>query len=64
MSFESSSGAYNPITVDGVDSEKYRFDKQQCFKQVQSEGEANNSVTNNIYKFRNCLVKKGYVLLS
>ena len=64
MSFDSSSGAYNPITVDGVDSEKYRFDKQQCFKQVEAETESSMMEQFNIIKFRDCLVKKGYVLMS
>ena len=32
----SSSGDYNPLTVPSVDPEKYKSDKQLCFKQVET----------------------------
>jgi hypothetical protein len=61
---DASAGVYNPATLDSVDSNKYKADKQQCFKQVQSENENSMYEHNNILKFRECLIKKGYVLLS
>jgi hypothetical protein len=59
-----SAGVYNPATLDSVDSNKYKADKQQCFKQIQSESENSMYEHNSILKFRECLIKKGYVLLS
>ena len=57
-------GDYNPLTVPTVDIEKYKQDKQACYKQVQSQTDANMSQNYNIVKFRECLIQKGYVLLS
>lgn len=64
LSTEVMPGAYNPQTVDSVDAAKYKADKAQCYKQVQSTAESSMSDHYNIIKFRDCLVKKGYVLLS
>jgi len=60
----SSSGSYNPLTLESVDANKYKSDKQQCFKQVEAENESSMMEQFNIIKFRECLVKKGYVLMS
>ena len=60
----SSSGDYSPLTVPSVDSEKYKSDKQLCFKQVEAQVSKDMASNNNITKFRQCLIEKGYVLLS
>lgn len=60
----SSSGDYNPLTVPSVDPEKYKLDKQLCFKQVENQVSKDMAVNYNILKFRQCLIEKGYVLLS
>ena len=57
-------GDYNPLTVSTVNIEKYNQDKQACYKQVQSQTDANMAQNYNIIKFRACLIQKGYVLLS
>ena len=60
----SSSGDYNPLTVPSVDPEKYKLDKQLCFKQVETLISKDMAVNYNIMKLRQCLIQKGYVLLS
>ena len=60
----SSSGDYNPLTVPSVDPEKYKLDKQLCFKKVESQNSKDMGRNYNIVKFRECLIQKGYVLLS
>ena len=60
----SSSGDYNPVTLSSVDPAKYKSDKQLCLKQVASQIDANMAQNYNIVKFRECLIQKGYVLLS
>ena len=60
----SSSGDYNPLTVPSVDPEKYKSDKQLCFKQVETLISKDMAANYNIIKFRECLIQKGYVLLS
>jgi len=60
----SSSGDYNPLTLTSVDPEKYKSDKQMCFKQVETLISKDMDVNYNIMKFRQCLIEKGYVLLS
>ena len=60
----SSSGDYNPLTVPSVDPEKYKSDKQLCFKQVETLISKDMAANYNILKFRQCLIQKGYVLLS
>lgn len=60
----SSSGDYNPLTVPGVDPEKYKSDKALCFKQVEAQVSKDIAANFNITKFRQCLIEKGYVLLS
>ena len=57
-------GDYNPLTVSTVNIEKYNQDKQACYKQVQSQTDANMAQNYNIIKFREFLIQKGYVLLS
>ena len=57
-------GDYNPLTVSTVNIETYNQDKQACYKQVQSQTDANMAQNYNIIKFRECLIQKGYVLLS
>ncbi len=64
LNSDSSSGAYNPATIDSLNVEKYKADKQQCYKQVQSENDGSMADHFNVVKFRDCLVKKGYILLS
>jgi uncharacterized protein YceK len=60
----SSSGDYNPLTLPSVDSEKYKSDKQLCFKQVEAQVSKDMTSNYNIVKFRQCLIEKGYILLS
>jgi hypothetical protein len=60
----SSSGDYNPLTLPSVDPEKFKSDKQVCFKQVEAQVSKDMAVNYNILKFRQCLIEKGYVLLS
>ena len=60
----SSSGDFNPLTLPSVDSEKYKSDKQLCFKQVEAQVSKDMASNYNITKFRQCLIEKGYVLLS
>ena len=60
----SSSGDYNPLTLTSVDPEKYKLDKQLCFKQVENQNSKDMAANYNIIKFRECLIQKGYVLLS
>ena len=60
----SSSGDYNPLTLPSVDSEKYKSDKQLCFKQVEAQVSKDMTSNYNIVKFRQCLIEKGYTLLS
>ena len=57
-------GDFNPLTLPAVNVEKYNADKQVCFKQVQSQSGGNMSQNYSIVKFRECLIQKGYVLLS
>ena len=64
LNSNSSSGSYNPLTLESVDANNYKADKQQCYKQVEAETEASMMEHFNIIKFRDCLVKKGYVLMS
>ena len=66
MSFNLSnqSGEFNPLTLPTVDIEKYSKDKEACFKQVEKQIDSNMTVNFNIMKFRECLIQKGYVLLS
>jgi len=64
LNSESSTGSYDPLTLESVDANKYKADKQQCYKQVETETETSMMEHFNIIKFRECLVKKGYVLLS
>ena len=60
----SSSGDYNPLTIPSVDPEKYKSDKQLCFKQVETLISKDMAQNYNILMFRKCLIEKGYVLLS
>ena len=60
----SSSGYYNPLTPPSVDPEKYKSDKQLCFKQVEAQVSKDMTSNYNIVKFRQCLIEKGYMLLS
>jgi len=55
----SSAGDFNPLTLPTVNVDKYNSDKQ-----VQSQTDANMAQNYNIVKFRECLIQKGYVLLS
>jgi hypothetical protein len=64
LSSNASPGSYNPLTLESVDANKYKADKQQCYKQVEAETETSMMEHYNIIKFRDCLVKKGYVLMS
>ena len=60
----SSFGDYNPLTLPSVDPEKYKSDKQLCFKQVETLNSKDMGQNYNVVKFRECLIQKGYVLLS
>jgi hypothetical protein len=57
-------GDFNPLTLPSIDVEKYNKDKQECFKLVQSQIDTQMTSNYNIMKFRECLIQKGYVLLS
>jgi hypothetical protein len=59
-----SAGDFNPLTLSTVNVEKYKEDKQFCFKQVQSQTNGSMNQNYSIIKFRECLIQKGYVLLS
>ncbi len=58
------SGDFNPLTLSSVDLEKYKSDKQLCFNQIQKQTGTSMAQNYNIIKFRECLIQKGYVLLS
>ena len=60
----SSSGDYNPVTLSSVDPVKYKSDKALCFKQIETQNAKDVAQNYNIIKFRECLIQKGYVLLS
>ena len=60
----SSFGDYNPLTLPSVDPEKYKSDKALSFKQVEAQVSKDMAVNYNILMFRQCLIEKGYVLLS
>ena len=64
LSLDSTSSPYNPMTIDGVDANKFKTDKQQCYKQVQTDAATPMSDYYNVIKFRDCLVKKAYVLMN
>ena len=57
-------GDFSPITLASVDSEKFKADKQLCFKQIETQNAKDLAQNYNIIKFRECLIQKGYVLLS
>jgi hypothetical protein len=59
-----SSGDFNPITLSSVNPAKYKADKQLCFKQIETQNAKDLAQNYNIVKFRECLIQKGYVLLS
>lgn len=59
-----STGNFNPLTLPTVNVEKYKEDKQFCFKQVQSQTHGSMNQNYSIIQFRACLIQKGYVLLS
>jgi hypothetical protein len=44
------------MTIDGVDANKFKTDKQQCYKQVQTDAATPMSDYYNVIKFRDCLV--------
>ena len=47
-----------------LDANKFKTDKQQCYKQVQTDAATPMSDYYNVIKFRDCLVKKAYVLMN
>ena len=58
---------YSPdASKDGreADGQKYRIDKEECFKQVQSATTLAMTEATNSVKFRKCLVGRGYILMS
>jgi hypothetical protein len=63
QSSSSSSATYNPsIITDGVDMKQYEIDKRNCLLEIQ-RSYANIESTNQI-RFRECLIGKGYKLMS
>ena len=64
LSTDASLNEYNPQTTENVDAKRYQADKQLCYKQVQDQSELKMSERYNVTKFRECLVQKGYILLS
>lgn len=64
LNSDASLNDYNPLTTDSVDAKRYQADKQQCYKQVQDQSDQKMSERYNVIKFRECLVQKGYILLS
>ena len=63
-SSEVASGDYNPLTTENVNADRYRMDKATCYKQVQEQSDLKMSESYNKIKFRECLIQKGYILLS
>ena len=57
-------GDFNPITLASVDPKKFKADKELCFKQIETQNAKDVAQNYNIIKFRECLIQKGYVLLS
>ncbi|MDE3234007.1 MAG: hypothetical protein KGN99_11920 [Pseudomonadota bacterium] len=57
-------GEFSPLTPAGTNKEAFQEDRSSCLKQV--EKEVGKLINENfaIIKFRNCLIQKGYVLLS
>ena len=57
-------GEFSPLTPAGTNKEAFQEDRSACLKQV--ENEVGQLINENfaIIKFRNCLIQKGYVLLS
>jgi hypothetical protein len=58
------SGDFLPLTPASTNQEAFQRDRANCFKQVESE--VGKLVNENfaIIKFRDCLIQKGYLLLS
>ena len=56
-------GQYNPV-IDGPESRgvRYETDRQACETQVKAS--PSNYAPNNVVRFRQCLLAKGYRLLS
>jgi len=52
------------LTPAGTNNEAFQEDRSSCLKQI--EKEVGQLINENfaIIKFRNCLIQKGYVLLS
>ena len=57
-------GEFSPLTPAGTNMEAFQEDRSICLLQV--EKEVGKLINENfaIIKFRNCLIQKGYVLLS
>ena len=61
------SGPFFPVAQkDGraVDYAVYQGDRQRCWKQARSENDLDMTESVNIMRFRNCLIKRGYLLMS
>ena len=57
-------GEFSPLTPAGTNKEAFQEDRALCLKQVEKEVGKLISENFAIIKFRNCLIQKGYVLLS
>ena len=57
-------GEFSPLTPAGTNNEAFQEDRSSCLKQI--EKEVGQLINENfaIIMFRNCLIQKGYVLLS
>ena len=57
-------GEFSPLTPAGTNNQAFQEDRALCIKQI--EKEVGKLINENfaIIKFRNCLIQKGYVLLS
>ena len=64
LSSESLKREFSPLTPADTNKEAFQEDRSSCLKQV--EKEVGQLINENfaIIKFRNCLIQKGYVLLS
>ncbi len=64
LSSESIKGEFSPLTPADTNKEAFQEDRSSCLKQVEKEVGKLISENFAIIKFRNCLIQKGYVLLS
>ena len=57
-------GDFLPLTPANTNQETFQRDRANCFKQVENEVGKHINENFAIIKFRDCLIQKGYLLLS